>query len=421
MCASWKRSAAIGLSCATAALIAMAPSLSASLINARGCPATQSRKSGSTRGIPVSETPAALGYRMPAEWEPHEATWIAWPHNRSDWPGKFAAIPWVYAEIVRHLGRVEGVHILVNDAAAEKQARQVLNKSNVALDRIVFHLWPTNRGWTRDYGAILLKSGEPHDSGNSRRGQAAVAQLTAVNWRFNGWAKYSDWGKDDEIASRMAKYLRLREWQPSVNIQGKLQRVVLEGGSIEVNGRGTMLATEECLLSAVQGRNPGIDRAELEEIFREYLGVTKVLWLEKGIAGDDTHGHIDDVARFVSENTFVVAVEKNTSDPNHKPLRDNLARLRSMSDQDGRALRIVELPMPAHVIFRGQRLPASYANFYIANGLVLVPTFNDANDRTALNILAELFPDRDMIGIYCGDLVWGLGAIHCMTQQEPAP
>jgi len=219
----------------------------------------------------------------------------------------------------------------------------------------------------------------------------------------------------------MAKYLRLRAWQPSVNIQGKLQRVVLEGGSIEVNGQGTMLATEECLLSAVQGRNPGIDRAELEEIFREYLGVTKVLWLGKGIAGDDTHGHIDDVARFVSENTLVVAVEKNTSDPNHKPLRDNLARLRSMSDQDGRALRIVELPMPAPVIFRGQRLPASYANFYIANGLVLVPTFNDANDRTALNILAELFPDRDMIGIYCGDLVWGLGAIHCMTQQEPAP
>jgi len=357
---------------------------------------------------------------MPAEWEPHEATWIAWPHNRSDWPGKFAAIPWVYAEIVRHLARVEGVHILVNDAAAEKQARGVLSKSNVAADGIVFHLWPTNRGWTRDYGAILLKTAGAHNSGNSRRGQAA-APLAAVNWGFNGWAKYPDWEKDDGIASRTAKYLRLREWKPFINIQGKPQRVVLEGGSIDVNGKGAMLATEECLLSAVQGRNPGIGRAELEDIFREYLGVTKVLWLEKGIAGDDTHGHIDDVARFVSENTVVAAVEKNASDPNHKPLRDNLARLRSMSDQDGRRLQTVELPMPAPVVFKGQRLPASYANFYIANRLVLAPTFNDANDRAALNMLAELFPDRDVIGIYCGDLIWGLGAIHCMTQQEPAP
>jgi agmatine deiminase len=338
---------------------------------------------------------------MPAEWQPHEATWLAWPHNKSDWPGKFTTIPWVYAEIVRHLHTGERVHILVSGAAEEKRARAVLTKAGVNMGQISFFHLPTNRVWVRDYGPLFL---------TNARGERA-----ATDWRFNGWAKYDNWRRDDAVAGQLAHLLRLPSYQPTC--AGR--RVVLEGGSIDVNGAGLLLTTEECLLSKVQERNPGLLRADLERTFADYLGVKKVLWLGRGIAGDDTHGHVDDLARFVAPGTLVTVVEKNKADPNYGPLKENRRRLDALSDLLGRPLDVAEMPMPEPVFFAGQRLPASYANFYIANERVLVPTFNDPNDRVALGILADLFPMRKVVGIHAVDLVWGLGTLHCMTQQQP--
>jgi agmatine deiminase len=353
------------------------------------------------------ETPASLGYRMPAEWEPHEATWIAWPHNAQDWPGKFQGIQWTYADIIRHLSKHEQVHILVNDQTAETKARLALHRSNVHSGNISFHQWATDRVWTRDSGPIFIKRDQ-------------VDQPVAVlNWQFNAWAKYPNWQNDDALPVLVAAQLRMKSWEPTVELNGKSRRLVLEGGSIDVNGRGTMLTTEECLLSDIQQRNAGLSREQLEKIFADFLNVKKVIWLKRGIAGDDTHGHIDDIARFVAVDKVVVAVESNQHDENFQPLQENLEQLKRATDQDGRQFDVIELPLPAPVIFRKQRLPASYANFYIANGVVLVPTFNDPNDRQALNILADLFPDREIVGIHCGDFIWGLGAIHCMTQQQP--
>lgn len=345
---------------------------------------------------------------MPGEWEPHAATWIVWPHNRSDWPGKFAAIPWVYADIVRHLSRVEKVNIIVRSAAERSLAREILQSSGAALDRVGFYSWRTNRGWTRDSGPIFIRR-------ESEREQVAI-----TNWRFNGWAKYSNWRLDNRLPDLIADKLKLRQFTPAVLRGDRPHPVVLEGGSIDVNGRGLMLTTEECLLSKVQQRNPGLSRGHLEQVFAEYLGVQRVIWLGRGIAGDDTHGHVDDIARFVTSDTVVTAVEDDRNDDNYVPLQENLNRLRSATDLEGRKLQVVELPLPRPVVFRRQRLPASYANFYIANNLILAPTFNDRNDRRALDILAQLFPDREVVGIHCGDLIWGLGAIHCMTQQQPA-
>jgi agmatine deiminase len=352
---------------------------------------------------------------MPAEWEPHTATWIAWPHERTDWPGKFAPIPCVYADIVRHLAQVERVRILVQHIDERQQARRALEHSGADLGAVDFYVVPTNRGWTRDYGPIFIRN-----AGGRRRSGGGRAGVAITNWHFNAWAKYDDWQKDDaatrRIIPKLGPKLKLPVWEPTVD--GR--RIVLEGGSIDVNGRGTMLTTEECLLSPVQARNPGLGRAEIEAIFRDYLGVSNVLWLGNGIAGDDTHGHVDDLARFVNPTTVVTVVETNRSDANYEPLKENLARLRKMKDQSGRPLEIATLPMPEPVFFEGLRLPASYANFYIANHLVLVPTFNDANDRIALDTLAKLFPDRAVVGIACRDLVLGLGTLHCMTQQQPA-
>jgi agmatine deiminase len=342
-------------------------------------------------------TPRELGYRMPAEWEPHEGTWLAWPRNRADWPGRFAPIPWVYGEIVRRLSRVERVHIIAANRDEEEAARRILKKCGAVMEAVnLFHA-PTDRVWTRDYGPIFVRQ--------------ASGKIAITNWHFNGWAKYDNWRKDNAIPARVTKQLKLREWQPGL---------VLEGGSIDVNGAGLLLTTEECLLSIVQQRNPGLSQGDLELVFEDYLGIEKVIWLGKGIAGDDTHGHVDDIARFVAPDTVVTAVEANRSDANYVPLKDNLKRLRAATDLKGRKLQVVELPLPRPVIFRGQRLPASYANFYIANNLVLVPTFNDPKDHTALNILTGLFPKREIVGIHCGDFIWGLGAIHCMTQQQPA-
>ena len=343
---------------------------------------------------------------MPAEWENHKATWIVWPHNRADWPGKFATIPWVYVEIVRHLHSSERVCIVVQDLSAERQVKRLLLLAGVSLEQISFYRFPTDRVWIRDFGPIFVKSSH------------SPTEIAISNWKFNGWAKYSNWKNDNLIPSRIARALKLREWK-SVAGATQSQRVVLEGGSIDVNGEGTLLTTEECLLSPVQQRNPALTKAELEEVFDQYLGIQKVLWLRNGIAGDDTHGHVDDLARFVNPHTVVTVVERDPEDANYHNLQENLDLLQSMTDQDGKRMEIVVLPMPRPLYFKGQRLPASYANFYIANKIVLVPTFNDPQDRIALSTLAQLFPEREVTGIHCLDLVWGLGTLHCLTQQQP--
>jgi agmatine deiminase len=343
-----------------------------------------------------------LNLRMPAEWESHQATWLAWPHRREDWPGRFGPIPWVYADIVFQLHQSERVHLLVPDADTEARVRQRLSRRGVDLRRVRFFRHATDRVWTRDYCPLFV-----HDS---------CGNLVITDWHFNGWARYHDWQRDDAVSAWIANELNLPRIVPEVH--GR--RVVLEGGSIDVNGAGLLLTTEECLLSPIQARNPDLTRADLEAILGTMLGVRKVLWLERGIAGDDTHGHIDDTARFVGPRTVVTALEDDPADENHRPLQDNLERLRGMTDVNGLPLEVVTLPMPMPLYFAGQRLPASYANFYIANDRVLVPTFNDPKDRQALGILADLFPDRQVVGIHAGDLVWGLGTLHCLTQQMPS-
>jgi agmatine deiminase len=330
---------------------------------------------------------------MPAEWEPHAASWLAWPHNASDWPGKFPPIPWVYGEIIRQLASGEIVRLLVSSALQQAQAARILKKVGVDLAAIDFLRFPTNRSWTRDYGPIFVRT------------TGATALLAIARFHFNAWAKYKDWHKDDKIPERAAKRFKL----PLIHAP-----MVLEGGSIDVNGRGTLLTTEECLLDPkVQVRNPGFTRPDIERVLHDTLGITRTLWLGKGIAGDDTHGHVDDVCRFVNPGTVVLCHEENPRDANYQALAENHERL------EGTGIEVVDLPMPAPLYFDGVRLPASYANFYIANAAVLVPTFNDAKDRVALGILAELFRDRPVVGIHAVDLVWGLGTVHCMTQQEP--
>ena len=360
---------------------------------------------------PDDESPASLGYRMPAEWEPHEATWLAWPHNRDDWPGKFAPVPWVYTEIVRLLSRVERVHLVVKGRKMRRRAADRLDSAGVDLARVAFFKAATDRVWTRDTGPTFVvndRAGAPDD------------RVGLVDWRFNGWAKYDDHRRDDALPRTLATRLGLRRFVPRVTVDGRPTRVVMEGGAFDVNGRGTLLTTEECLLSETQARNPGLDRAGVEKVFADTLGVSHVVWLGRGIDGDDTHGHVDDLARFVSPDAVVTAVERRESDPNFEPLRENTRRLREARDQDGAALQVVGLPMPAPVVFRGVRLPGSYANFYIANGLVLVPTFNDPNDRLALGLLSSVFPDREVVGVHSVDLVLGLGTLHCLSQQQPA-
>ena len=345
-----------------------------------------------------------MKFSLPAEWEPHQATWLAWPHNVRDWPGRFGPVPWVFADIVKKLAEGETVRLLVNDAAHQARARRHLERHGANLARVDFRRIPTDRVWTRDSGPIVIRKNGP-------RGGRAVA-----GFRFNAWARYPDWKRDARIPERAARALGL----PLLPVRRAGRDVVLEGGAIDVNGAGSILVTEECLLDpAVQVRNPGFERADYEAVFEDALGAPNAIWLGKGIAGDDTHGHVDDLARFVSPSTIVLAREDDPGDANHVPLSENRERLASARLADGSSPEVVDLPMPRPVTFAGQRLPASYANFYIGNAVVLVPTFNDPADRVALGILGELFPDRPVVGIHALDLVWGLGTLHCMTQQEP--
>jgi len=319
-------------------------------------------------------------WRLPAEWEPHAATWLAWPHERSDWPGKFTPIPWVYGEIVRHLTRFETVRMVVRNAADQKQAARVFEKSGANLDRVEFIEAPTDRSWLRDTAPIFVKN--------------SVRQVEATDWKFNAWAKYPNFASDNKLPAILCRKLKMHRIPTGI---------VLEGGGIDSNGSGRLLTTEEWLLSDTQVRNPGFTRQDYERAFHEFLGVHNVIWLERGIEGDDTHGHVDDLARFVAKDKVVTL-----------DIGDALKRLRKAE------LEVIRLPQPSPVYFDGQLLPASYANFYIANGIVLVPTFNDTADRPALNTLAKCFPDREVVGIPCRDLVLGLGTLHCMSMQQPA-
>jgi agmatine deiminase len=337
--------------------------------------------------------------RMPAEWEAHEATWISWPHHEPDWPGKIEPVGWVYAEIVRILSAHERVEILCHDSSVRSRATAALNAHAVDPKGYRIHLVPTDRVWLRDSAptGVIAPDGS----------------VELVNWRFNAWAKYDNYEMDADVGAAIEKITGLTRVVPMCGDEVP----VLEGGAIDCDGAGSLLVTEECLLSTIQQRNPDLDRAGYEQVFSDYLGINRTIWLGEGCMGDDTHGHIDDIARFVAPGTIALAFEEDPADENHLRSVDNLRRLELTG---GDPLRIVKLPYPRPVIMNGERLPASYANFYIANGVVIVPTFNDANDRVALNTLAELFPDREIVGVHAVDLVWGLGTLHCLTQQQPA-
>ncbi len=355
-------------------------------------------------------TPAALGFSMPAEWERHEATWLIWPHNPVDWPDKVDTVRWVYGEMVRKVCPGEMVRILVNTKAEEKLAHRYLARAGADPSRVEFILHPTNRGWTRDTGPIFVRR-------QKAEGRMKKRETAIVHFHFNAWAKHDDWQKDRRVPETAARILAKRLFNAQCN--GK--DFVIEGGGIEVNGRGTLLTTEQCYLDPkVQVRNPGLGRQEIEETLQRYLGVTNVFWLAAGPVGDDTHGHIDDICRFVNPKTVVLIKETDRKDVNYRPLAENWERIRDLRLEDGSRPEVVPLPMPAPLYFAGNRLPASYANFYIANAAVLVPTFNDPNDRIALGILGELFKDRPVVGLHAVDLVLGRGTVHCLTQQQPA-
>lgn len=340
-------------------------------------------------------------FQMPAEWELHEATWLAWPHNKEHWPGKFSSIPPVYAKIIKALAKSEKVFVCVNDKNMENDAREVLTQSgatNSELNNIIFYRIPTDASWSRDHGPIFVRD----DKG----------KLVILDWIFNCWGeKYPPWDKDDAVPKHIAEVLGIPRIEPGI---------VLEGGSIDVNGKGSLLTTEQCLLN--KNRNPNLSRSEIEEYLRKYLGATNILWLKEGIIGDDTDGHIDDIARFADEKTILCAVEENPQDENYEILKQNREDLEKMRDQNGNLFKIVNIPMPEPVIddLENMRLPASYLNFYIANKVVLVPTFRSKRDAETLKIFRKFFKNREIIGIDCTDFVLGLGTIHCSTQQQPA-
>jgi len=347
----------------------------------------------------LNQTPRELGYHMPAEWELHEATWLSWPHKEESWPGAFEQVPEIFVEITKHLTESELVRINVADQAFSERVTSLLRKGGVNLDAVRFHFNPTDDAWVRDHGPIYVVRDSP-----------GKRERAIIDWRYNAWGnKYPPFFNDDVVPSRIAVEMDELLFLPGI---------VMEGGSLDVNGRGTLITTEACLLNP--NRNPHLKRAQIEQYLEDYLGITQILWLGEGIAGDDTDGHVDDLTRFVSADTVVTVVEHDREDENYEVLKENCGLLRQMKDQDGQLLRVIELPMPAPVYFQEQRLPASYANFYIANKSVLVPIFRDENDEKACAILQNLFTDRKVIGIDCVELIWGLGSIHCVTQQQPA-
>lgn len=344
-------------------------------------------------------TPRSLGFRMPAEWEPQEAIWFSWPHNRETWPGAFDAVPGLFAEIVQQISDSQKVRLNVANQEMVQQVQALLAEQKTNLENVSFHLNPTNDSWARDHGPIYIV----RDQSNGQR------QRALTNWEYNSWGdKYPPYALDNGIPERIANEFGEHLFNGDM---------VLEGGSIDVNGAGTLLTTTSCLLNP--NRNPHLTKAQIEDRLRDYLGVSKILWLEEGIIGDDTDGHIDDITRFVSPSAVVTAIEENPEDENFLPLMQNLELLREMSDQDGHPLEIIRLPMPDPVYFQEHRLPASYANFLICNEVVLVPVYRCPQDQAALGILQDLFPARKVVGIDCTPLIWGLGAIHCISQQQP--
>ena len=337
---------------------------------------------------------------MPAEWERHRGTWLSWPHKEASWPGKFEPVPGIFAEMVRHLAPREEVHINVADADFEARVRAVLAGHGVSAANVYFHHIPTNDAWCRDHGPIFVQ-----------RERGGRIEEAIIDWGFNAWGdKYPPYDLDDVVPTRIGAELGLEVFHPGI---------IMEGGSLDVNGRGTLLTTESCLLNP--NRNPHLSRADIERYLCDFLGVSTVLWLGDGILGDDTDGHVDDITRFTDPHTVVTVLEDDPAEANYEPLRENLARLREMRDQDGCPFRIETLPMPAPLEHEGQRLPASYANFYIANGLVLLPLYDRKQDGAAAATLQRLFPHHQVVGVDCTDLVWGLGAFHCVSQQWPAP
>lgn len=340
--------------------------------------------------------------RFPAEWEKQQGILLCFPHNGNDWPGKYQAIQWAFVEFIKKVSLYETVFLVVADAALQEKVTEMLTQAEVDLSKISFIIQKTNRSWMRDSGPIVVKKSD--------------GTLEALNFNFNGWAKYNNWQLDKHVPNAVASHLQI----PITQVTYKGKPFIVEGGAIDVNGKGTLLTTEECMLHpTTQVRNAGATKADYEAVFKEYLGVTNVIWLGDGITGDDTHGHVDDLARFVNENTIVTVVESNPEDKNYAPLQENVKRLQNAVLENGEKPTIVFLPMPKPVIFEGLQIPASYANFLILNNCVLVPTFNDANDRKALNILAECLPDREIIGISAIDLIWGFGTLHCLSQQIP--
>lgn len=349
--------------------------------------------------------PHDLGFRMPAEWEPHAATWLAWPHNADDWPGNFGPIPRVFAKMIAELSRGERVRLIVDGPEREAGVWRLLVEEKADVAQVDFFHAPTNRSWTRDFIPLFVRR---------------PGEIRAVKFRFNGWARYDNYDLDDEAGSRVASWLGLDAWEATADRDGAPCAVVLEGGAIDVDGEGTLLASEECLVTGPHGRNPWLGLSGSEDALRKYLGVERVLWVGAGVVGDDTAGHVDDFVRFAGPGRVVLAEETRTADPNHAALAAAAERIKGARDAAGRKLEVIRLPMPEPVMWNDERLPASYANYYVANGVVLVPVFGDPNDDRALGILRELFPTRRVVGIYARDLVLGLGTVHCSTHEEPA-
>jgi agmatine deiminase len=340
--------------------------------------------------------------RFPAEWEKQQGILLCFPHNGNDWPGKYETIQWAFVELIKKISAFEEVILVVSDEKLKAKVIGMLEIAEVNTEAISFIIHKTNRSWMRDSGPIIVKNGP---------------QKEALDFNFNGWAKYNNYQLDKWVPRMVAKFLNI----PVQQVTYKGKPVIVEGGAIETNGKGTLITSEECLMHpTIQVRNQNFTKADYEAVFKEFLGITNVIWLGNGIEGDDTHGHIDDLCRFVNENTVVTIVESDKKDDNYKPLQDNLKRLQNAKLENGKPLNIVELPMPKRIYFDGIVLPASYANFLILNKSVLVPTFNDSNDRVALNILADCFPNREIIGISAIDLIWGFGTLHCLSQQIPA-